>query len=211
MGLPGAPPQRARLPETAESLSREAFTGQGAWDRLMVCDPRRLLGNMWDSTGPGTMLASQQVSATINVSEPQLVGPGPGRGGQRHGPACAAVSPCSLVPPLVPIVQRGPSSGGSGHRVASRAQKSGAQSGDLEPGCCLVLLGAPRGECWGAPSSPVWRSDTEGILTEKQETKRGKVLMPFSCPKVQKGHQCRAPHCVSPHGDTVSHTGISHR
>ena len=107
-------------------------------------------------------------------------------------------------------LEPGPSSGP--HRPAW-AQQWGlrAQSGDLEPGCCLVLLGAPRGECWGAPSSPVWRSDTEGILTEKQETKRGKVPMPFSCPKVQKGHQCRAPHCVSPHGDTVSHTGISHR
>ena len=105
-------PQRTRLPETAEPLSKEAFTGLGAWDRLMVCDPRKLLGNMWDSTAPGSMLVSQQVSTIIIVSEPQHIGPGLGREGQRHGPACVVSSPWSHVLPLGPIVQGGPSSRG---------------------------------------------------------------------------------------------------
>ena len=56
---------------------------------------------MRDSTGPGTMLASQQASTTLNMSEPQRVGPGPGMGGPRHRPAWAVVSPWSLVSPLV--------------------------------------------------------------------------------------------------------------
>ena len=70
----GAPPQRARLPEAVEPPGREAsllhkyklsaFTRSEAWDRLVVCDlsymcaPRRLPGERWDSTGPGTMQGS---------------------------------------------------------------------------------------------------------------------------------------------------------
>ena len=97
------------------------------------------------------MLASQQASTALSMSEPRHVGPGPGMGGPRHRPAWAVVSPWSLVSPPVPVLQRGPGSGGSGHSVTSSAQKRGAQSGDLAPGCCSVLLGAPRGERQGAP------------------------------------------------------------
>ena len=43
------------------------------------------------------MLASQQTSTALNMSEPRRAGPGPGMGGPRHRPAWAVVSHWSLV------------------------------------------------------------------------------------------------------------------
>ena len=63
---------------------------------------------MWTQQAQG-LLASQQVSTTIRVSEPQHLGPGSGTGGQQHGPACAVVPPWSHILPLGPILQGGPS------------------------------------------------------------------------------------------------------
>ena len=86
MKPPGAPPQRARLPEAVEPLSREAsllhsVNNQLPQDRELGTDsqsvtstlhmrpkedPREL--NRWDSTGPATVLELWQVSPALSLA-----------------------------------------------------------------------------------------------------------------------------------------------
>ena len=83
-GTPGAPPQRARLPEAMEPPSREASllhsvnnqisqdgelrTDSWSVTSTYTCGPRRLPRDRWDATGPGTA----GLIASLTCSQPHL-------------------------------------------------------------------------------------------------------------------------------------------